>query len=104
MMSDAGRQTTAVDPTVTEEPNELSTGAITPGVVPVLVPTYRYTSPEFAALEEERLWPREWQDTCTVDHVPEPGDFFEYRAGRLSWLLWSVRGLRRRAPRLSERV
>ena len=52
MMSDSGRQTTAVDPTVTDEPNELSTGAITPGVVPVMVPTYRYTSNEFAEREK----------------------------------------------------
>jgi len=54
---------------------------------PVRIPKTRYTSPEFAALEEERLWPRVWQIACTVDHVPEPGDFFEYRAGRLSLLI-----------------
>ena len=78
------------DPTVDDEPNELSDGAITPGVVPVLIPTDRYTSPEFAARENERLWPHVWQLACTVDHVPEPGDFYEYRAGWLSALI--VRG------------
>jgi choline monooxygenase len=90
MISDPGRQTTAVDPTLTEEPNELSTGAITPGVVPVLVPTDRYTSNEFAEREKERLWPRVWQLACSVDHVESPGDFYEYRAGWLSALI--VRG------------
>ena len=90
MISDAGRQITAVDPTVTDKPNELSTGAITPGVVPVLVPTSRYTSNEFAERERERLWPRVWQLACSVDHVQAPGDIYEYRAGWLSVLI--VRG------------
>ncbi len=51
---------------------------------------HRYLSPEFAALEEEKLWPKVWQIACTVDHVAEPGDFFEYRAGPYSVLI--VRG------------
>jgi choline monooxygenase len=38
-------------------------------------------SPEFALLEQERLWPRVWQIACTVDHVAEPGDWYEYRVG-----------------------
>jgi phenylpropionate dioxygenase-like ring-hydroxylating dioxygenase large terminal subunit len=50
----------------------------------------RYLSADFAALEEERLWPHVWQIACTVDHVAEPGDFFEYRAGPYSVLI--VRG------------
>jgi len=57
---------------------------------PVLVPTSRYTSEKWAALEEERLWPRVWQLACPVDHVAAPGDFFEHRIGRLSVLV--VRG------------
>jgi phenylpropionate dioxygenase-like ring-hydroxylating dioxygenase large terminal subunit len=48
------------------------------------VPRERYTSPEFAALEHERLWPRVWQIACTVDHVAERGDWYEYRAGWIS--------------------
>ncbi len=55
-----------------------------------LVPKARYTSAEFAALEAERLWPRVWQIACSVDHVAEPGDWYELRAGRLSLLV--VRG------------
>ena len=32
---------------------------------PVRVPASRYTSPEWAALEDERLWPSVWQLACT---------------------------------------
>jgi len=57
---------------------------------PVTVPAYRYISPQFAALERERLWPRVWQLACTVDHVANAGDFYEYRSGRASAVI--VRG------------
>lgn len=63
---------------------------ITPAVPPVRIPRSRYTSPAFAALEAERLWPYAWQIACTVDHVPAVGDVYEYVAGRLSVLV--VRG------------
>ncbi len=56
----------------------------------VTIPVQRYTSAEFAALENERLWPRVWQLACSVDHVASPGDFHEVRIGPLSVLL--VRG------------
>ena len=56
----------------------------------VAIPRDRYTSAAFAALEGERMWPRVWQIACTIDHVSEPGDVFEYRCGRLSVLV--VRG------------
>ncbi|AKK29032.1 SRPBCC family protein [Mycobacterium sp. EPa45] len=55
-----------------------------PPVSPTRVPAARYYSPEFARLETEHMWPRVWQVACTVDHVAEPGDFFEYRCGRYS--------------------
>jgi len=54
---------------------------------PTMVPVERYTSPEFAARELEHVWPRVWQIACTVDHVSDPGDFFEYRVGPLSVLI-----------------
>ncbi len=54
------------------------------------VPVSRYTSPEFAQREVERLWPRVWQIACTVDHVREPGDYFEYVVGPYSVIV--VRG------------
>jgi phenylpropionate dioxygenase-like ring-hydroxylating dioxygenase large terminal subunit len=73
---------------------ELEGLAITASGVPRTGPTRvsvdRYISPEWAAREHERLWPRVWQIACSVDHVAEPGEFFEYRAGWLSVIV--VRG------------
>jgi choline monooxygenase len=57
---------------------------------PTKVSVDRYTSPDWAAREAERLWPRVWQVACSVDHVAEPGDFYEYQAGWLSVIV--VRG------------
>ena len=57
---------------------------------PTLIPAERYHCAEFARLESERMWPRVWQFACTVDHVAEPGDYFEYRCGPYSVLV--VRG------------
>ena len=57
---------------------------------PTRIPVSRYTSTDFAALEAERLWPRVWQIACSVDHVAQPGDFFEYRVGAYAVLI--VRG------------
>ncbi|MCU0311880.1 MAG: aromatic ring-hydroxylating dioxygenase subunit alpha [Acidimicrobiales bacterium] len=64
--------------------------AITPSIEPVRIPRDRYVTAEFAALEAERMWPFAWQVACTVDHLPEPGDFYEYVTGTLSVLV--VRG------------
>jgi len=61
-----------------------------PPARPTLVPAERYVSPAFAQLEVERMWPRVWQAACTVDHVAEAGDYFEYRCGPYSVLI--VRG------------
>ena len=54
---------------------------------PTMVPSERYYSEAFARLEVERMWPRTWQVACTVDHVAEPGDYFEYRCGPYSVLI-----------------
>jgi choline monooxygenase len=62
----------------------------TPPQRPTLVPAQRYYSSAFAQLEVERLWPKVWQLACTVDHVADPGDCFEYRCGPNSVLI--VRG------------
>lgn len=62
----------------------------TPPESPTLVPAQRYYSPAFAALEVERMWPKVWQLACMVDHVAEPGDYFEYRCGPYGVLI--VRG------------
>lgn len=57
---------------------------------PISIPVDRYISPEWMAIENEKVWPKVWQIACSVDHVAEPGDFYEYRAGWLSILV--VRG------------
>ena len=57
---------------------------------PVRIPVERYVSESFAELEHTRLWPRVWHVACTIDHVANPGDWFEHRLGRFSILL--VRG------------
>jgi choline monooxygenase len=57
---------------------------------PTLVPVERYISPEWKAIEDAKVWPRAWQVACSLDHVAQPGDFYEYRAGWLSILV--VRG------------
>ncbi|MCV7401557.1 aromatic ring-hydroxylating dioxygenase subunit alpha [Mycobacterium fragae] len=59
----------------------------TPPQRPTLVPAERYISTTFARLEVERMWPSVWQVACTVDHVAEPGDYFEYRCGPYSVLI-----------------
>jgi phenylpropionate dioxygenase-like ring-hydroxylating dioxygenase large terminal subunit len=62
----------------------------TPPASPTRVPADRYRSPAFAKLEIDRMWPKVWQVACTVDHVAEPGDYFEYRCGPYSVMV--VRG------------
>ncbi|MFM8381374.1 MAG: aromatic ring-hydroxylating dioxygenase subunit alpha, partial [Actinomycetota bacterium] len=42
------------------------------------IPKSRYTSPEFAALENEYMWTKTWQMACTVDEVAQPGDHVVY--------------------------
>ncbi len=54
------------------------------------IPKARYTSPEFARLELDRLWSRVWQIACREEELPEPGDFVEYEIGDQSLLV--VRG------------
>jgi nitrite reductase/ring-hydroxylating ferredoxin subunit len=47
----------------------------------------RYTSPDFAALEFDRLWSRVWQVACRQEEVPDVGDFCEYMIGDQSILV-----------------
>ena len=42
------------------------------------IPTGRYVSPEFFALEQAHVWPRVWAFAGRVDDAPEPGDFFTF--------------------------
>jgi phenylpropionate dioxygenase-like ring-hydroxylating dioxygenase large terminal subunit len=57
---------------------------------PRAVPADRYRARQWHELEHARLWPRVWQIACTVDCVPDPGDWYEYRCAGLSILI--VRG------------
>jgi len=56
-------------------------------LTPNRIPAARYRSAEWRQLESERLWPSVWQFACTVDCIPEPGDWFEYKLGDLSAIL-----------------
>ena len=55
------------------------------GAKPVLAS--RYTSPEFAALEMEKLWPNVWQFAARDEDMPEPGDFIVYENAGRSYLV-----------------
>lgn len=56
--------------------------------VPVArVPRDQYRSPAFAALEEERLWPRVWQLACREEQIPEVGDIVVYESPGASFLI-----------------
>ncbi len=57
---------------------------------PVLIPVERYVSDGFAARERTQLWPAVWQLACSLDHVAQPGDWYEHVVGTLSVLV--VRG------------
>ncbi len=73
-----------------EAPVGETIASVTRRRTPVRVPAKRYTSPEWAALEDERLWTSVWQLACAFDHVANPGDWHEYEVGRYSVLI--VRG------------
>ena len=42
------------------------------------VPKSRYTSAEFAELENRYMWTRTWQMACTIDEISQPGDHVVY--------------------------
>ena len=51
---------------------------------PVRIPAARYTDPAWAELEQQRVWAKTWQLACTIDHVTDPGDWYEYTVGQYS--------------------
>jgi len=51
------------------------------------IPKERYTSPDFARREWERMWTRTWQLAGFERDIPEPGDYFTYEIGRESVLV-----------------
>ncbi len=50
----------------------------------------RYTDPEFAELEFEKLWNEVWQIAARCDEIPEKGDYTTYKIGSQSILLVRV--------------
>jgi choline monooxygenase len=73
-----------------QAPSQREDAIGTPPTSPTRVPADRYRSSAFAQLESDRMWPKVWQVACTVDHVADPGDYFEYTCGPYSVLV--VRG------------
>ncbi|MEZ5742241.1 MAG: aromatic ring-hydroxylating dioxygenase subunit alpha [Sphingomonadaceae bacterium] len=54
------------------------------------VSTARYSCPDYAARERDRLWMRTWQVVGRADAIAEAGDWFEHRLFDQSYIL--VRG------------
>ena len=44
----------------------------------------RYTSPEFAQMEMDKIWCKVWQWACREEHIPEVGDYIVYDIGPYS--------------------
>ncbi len=70
-----------------EAPVGAAIGKVGAKRTPTKVPAYRYISPEFAALEMQKMWPKVWQLACSVSHVPNPGDYYVYSLGNISVLI-----------------
>lgn len=54
---------------------------------PTDIPIERYTSPEFARAEMERMWYRVWQFACLEQEIPDVGDHVIYEIGDLSFIV-----------------
>jgi nitrite reductase/ring-hydroxylating ferredoxin subunit len=50
----------------------------------------RYIDPEFAKLEQEKLWLNVWQMAARLDEIPETGDFTVYEIGDQSLIITRV--------------
>ncbi len=51
------------------------------------IPAWYYTSPEFHALEVEKLWSRVWQMACLEEEIPNVGDYHVYEIAEMSFLI-----------------
>ncbi len=51
------------------------------------VPASYYTSPDFHALEVDKLWSRVWQMACLEEEIPDVGDYHVYEIAELSFLI-----------------
>ncbi len=50
----------------------------------------RYTDPEFAKLEHQKLWSKAWQMAARLDEVPQKGDYTVYEIGHESVMVVRV--------------
>ncbi|HEY8385524.1 MAG TPA: aromatic ring-hydroxylating dioxygenase subunit alpha [Porticoccaceae bacterium] len=50
----------------------------------------RYTDPDFARVEYEKMWRHTWQMAARLDEIPEPGDFSVYEIGHESVIVTRV--------------
>ncbi|HEX7931445.1 MAG TPA: aromatic ring-hydroxylating dioxygenase subunit alpha, partial [Sphingomicrobium sp.] len=51
------------------------------------LPVTRYTSPDFARLERERMWPHVWQFAAREEDIPDAGDYIVFENAGRSWLV-----------------
>lgn len=51
------------------------------------LPVTRYTSPDFAKLERERMWPHVWQFAAREEDIPDAGDYTVFENAGRSWLV-----------------
>jgi phenylpropionate dioxygenase-like ring-hydroxylating dioxygenase large terminal subunit len=51
------------------------------------IPKERYVSPQYKALEDQRLWPKVWLLAGFESDLAEPGSYFTYEVGRDSVLV-----------------
>lgn len=51
------------------------------------IDTKRYTCPEFAKLEREKMWPNVWQFAAREEDIPEAGDYVVFENAGRSWLV-----------------
>ncbi|GAT08965.1 aromatic ring-hydroxylating dioxygenase subunit alpha [Mycolicibacterium novocastrense] len=63
---------------------------VQPGTFNTTIRTDRYTCPEYAAGEREKIWMRAWQIVGRVDELPKPGDWKKYDIMDQSFII--VRG------------
>jgi phenylpropionate dioxygenase-like ring-hydroxylating dioxygenase large terminal subunit len=49
--------------------------------------TKRYTCPDFAKLEREKMWPHVWQFAAREEDLPDAGDYIVFENAGRSWLV-----------------
>jgi phenylpropionate dioxygenase-like ring-hydroxylating dioxygenase large terminal subunit len=80
-----------------------------PDLGTAIIPAARYTSPEFMALEWERMWTKVWLLGGREEVIPEPGDWLTHEVGRESFIFArqpdrSIRGFFNVCPHRGNRI